>query len=158
MGNDFITLSDFFRQAPLELPAEEAMPQPACTESPDDENAANAALEEVKRFRAGLADAADVLLAAILRDVAADVLGRELQIAPVDVGAIVARSVERFADRAPVSVCVHPDDAAAAANVPLPVACDAALRRGDAVLALREGTIDLRLGTRLRDVLEAYER
>lgn len=109
---------------------------------------------EIRRFHAALADAVDAALHEIVRDVACEVLGRELQLATADVAAIARSALERFASDVPLRLRVHPHDASALATLGLPVVQDAALRRGDVVIELRSGTIDASLGTRLETVLE----
>jgi hypothetical protein len=114
------------------------------------------AAREARLFRAVLADAFDALAAELIRALAADVLGRELQLAPVDVALLVRRLVaERRADD-PLAVRVCPADADLACE--LPVVADPELRPGDAVLVCRNGEIDARLAVRLEHVLAAVTR
>lgn len=109
-----------------------------------------AAAREARLFRARLADALDDALARLLREVAADVLARELRLAPCDVAEIARRALER----APVvRLRVAPADAGGGYG--LPVAVDPALRAGDAVFELDGGALDARLGVRLASVLDA---
>ena len=107
---------------------------------------------DVRRFRAALEDALAVATDALLREIACDVLGRELSVA-CDIAALVRRAIERYGCE-PLRVCVHPDEAGAARACGFPVEVDPALRRGDAVLVVESGTIDVRLGVRLSRVLE----
>jgi len=107
---------------------------------------------EVRRFRAALADALEDARALLLRELAVDILGRELEIRAIDLRSIVARVCERYAIDAPVCVRVHPDDAAAIA-LRYAVVADTSLRRGDAVVEVSSGRIDARLGLRLDRVL-----
>jgi flagellar biosynthesis/type III secretory pathway protein FliH len=111
------------------------------------------ALSEIRRFRAALADALDFALEALLHDIAAGVLGRELQIAPADIACIVAQSRRRYADE-PVALRVHPSEVELATATGLAVEEDRQLRRGDATIVLRAGTIDLSLGARLAALFE----
>ncbi len=116
----------------------------------------SALLSEVRLFRSALADALDEHAATLIRRLAADVLGRELQLAPVDVAYLARRLVaERLADE-PIRLRVAPADAGFACDVP--VVADACLNPGDAVLECRSGAIDARLGVRLADVLAAVGR
>jgi hypothetical protein len=136
---------------------------------PDDANASEAfddgraavvtALRDARLFRARLADAFDDAAGRLLRELASDVLARELRLAPCDLGAIV----RWIGERAPVvRVRVAACDAAALAAVPLPRGFDAAvvadpmLAGGDAVVELGGGALDARLGIRLGVVLEAF--
>ena len=116
-----------------------------------------AAVREARIFRARLADAFDDAAARLLRELAADVLARELRLAPCDLAAIVRRIAERVpAVRVRVAGCD------AARGVPLPRGCEAlvvedpALARGDAIVELDGGALDARLGVRLARVLEAF--
>jgi flagellar biosynthesis/type III secretory pathway protein FliH len=117
-----------------------------------------AALREVRRFRAALADALDAALALLLREIAIDVVGRELRIAGADVVHCVQRACERYGVDAISTLRVHPDDAGAAGALQgCSVIPDAGLRRGDAILTVRGGTIDVSLGARLERVLEELQ-
>jgi flagellar biosynthesis/type III secretory pathway protein FliH len=111
------------------------------------------AIAEARRFRAALADALALSLERLVRDVACDVLARELVLAPVDVAAIAARALERYSDDGPLRLRVHPDDRSACATLDLPVVTDERLRAGDVVLDVRCGSIDASLGARLETVL-----
>jgi hypothetical protein len=108
-----------------------------------------AAAREARLFRARLADALDDALARLLREIAADVLARELRLAPCDVAEIARRALER----APaVRVRVASADAGDAYGLPSVV--DPELHAGDAVFELDGGALDARLGVRLATVLD----
>ena len=115
------------------------------------------AIRDARLFRARLADAFDAALASLLRELAADVLARELRLAPCDLAAIV----QRVAGGAPV-VRVRVAACDLARGVALPRGCEAvvvadpALAAGDAVVELAGGALDARLGVRLAAVLEAF--
>ena len=114
------------------------------------------AVRDARLFRARLADAFDDAAARLLRELAADVLARELRLAPCDLAAIVRRLAERApAVRVRVAACD------VACGIPLPRGCDVlvadpALARGDAIVELDGGVLDARLGVRLALVLEAF--
>lgn len=112
------------------------------------------ALAELRRFRAAVYDAVDVAVRTMLCDIAAEVLARELELAPADLEAIVARARSRHASEHVVYVRVHPDEAAQLGNAGVDAIADPSLRRGDAVLCVRSGTIDVTLGVRLAAVLD----
>jgi flagellar biosynthesis/type III secretory pathway protein FliH len=116
---------------------------------PDLEDAA----AEARRFRAALADALALSLERLVRDVACDVLARELLLAPPDVAAIAARALERYLDDGPLQLRVHPDDRGACDTLDFRVVTDKRLRAGDVVLDVRCGSIDASLGARLETVL-----
>ncbi|MEO7040121.1 MAG: hypothetical protein ABI186_08855 [Candidatus Elarobacter sp.] len=110
-----------------------------------------AAFREARLFRARLADAFDDAFGRLLRELATEVLARELRIAPCDLVVLI----ERVAQRAPfVRLRVAAADAAHAYG--LPAVADPALDPGDAVLELADGALDLRLGVRLAGVLEGF--
>ncbi|MGH7736691.1 MAG: FliH/SctL family protein [Candidatus Tyrphobacter sp.] len=114
--------------------------------------------QRVRRFYAALADALDCALDDLMRDVASDVLARELALAPADVARLAHDALSRLASQEPLYVAVHRDDAGALAALHVPVRIDETLRRGDASIVLRYGSIDASLGARLQDVLAANAR
>jgi flagellar biosynthesis/type III secretory pathway protein FliH len=100
-------------------------------------------------FRARLADAFDAASARLLRELATDVLARELRMAPCDIAALVAR----LCAQAPVvRVRVAPSEVSDAFG--FPCVADPTLGAGDAILELEGGVIDARLGVRLALLLE----
>lgn len=156
MAADFVALADLLRPRLVAVPPPEpeigASAEPAdapCERdrptSPDD---VVAAVRDARLFRARIADAVDEQVARVVRELAADVLCRELRIAPCDVAALVRRACARVPV---VRVRVAPCDAPAIAGIP--VVGDPELLPGDAILELSEGSLDLRLGVRLADVL-----
>ena len=154
MAAEFVALADLLRapEAPpvaAEAPADDRV---AC-EPLEGEPAADvdAALRDARLFRARLADAFDDAVSRLVRDLACEVLARELLLAPCDLAALVRRAGER----APVvRVRVSPCDVAAFGGIP--VVADSALERGDAIVELSGGALDARLGVRLATVLEAF--
>jgi flagellar biosynthesis/type III secretory pathway protein FliH len=156
MGEPFVPLDAFLRpaiapeavaQAPI--PADEIPCQPAGFSD---------AVAGVRRFRAAVADAVDAAAEAILRDIAATVLARELELAPANLQAIVSGACLRFANDGAAYVRVHPNETALLAGLEIDVVADEGLRRGDALLEVKAGTIDLTLGARLAAVLDALAR
>lgn len=109
-------------------------------------------LRDVRLFRARVAEALEQTLRALLCDIAAEVLARELQLAPPEIETIVARSLERFAKGEPLRLRVHPADAPAV-QCGIPVVEDARLPHGDVVIELRDGAVVSSLGLRLEAVL-----
>lgn len=151
---DFVSLAEMLIRSAAPPVAPEEVPAPVAAPEAHADIAAvarSAALREARLFRARLADALDEALARLLREVAADVVARELQLAPCD----VARIVERAQRSAPV-VAVRLAAADAARVTQLPVVIDDALHPGDAVLEVAGGTVDARLGVRLAHVLDAF--
>jgi len=130
----------------------------ACSASDDDrvisldaDDVTGGALRDARLFRARLADALDDAVVRLVRELAADVLMRELRLAPCEIAALVRRVLRR----APViRVRVAPADVALVTGVP--VLADPALAPGDAIVELASGALDARLGVRLSAVLEAF--
>lgn len=162
---EFVSLADVLRPpAPAPAPPPEA-PPPALEPAPaqraaepertaTDERAQVAlvaALRDARLFRARLADAFDDARSRLVRELAAGVLARELQLAPCDLDALVQRVL---VDAPVVRVRAAPCDVAAIHGVP--VVGDPELAPGDAVVELAGGALDARLGVRLALVLEAF--
>jgi hypothetical protein len=154
---EFVPLADVLRggAAPAAEPAllaapidEERLPSFAADQC-DDET--GAALRDARLFRARLADAFDAAAARLVRELVADVLARELRLAPCDLDRIVRRL---FARGPAVRVRVAPADVACITGVA--VLADPGLCAGDAVVELTGGALDARLGVRVAAVLEAF--
>ena len=163
MAGEFVALADLLRAPAASDDHLAPVPADAVEDAAVHADAAVdvgvvAAVREARLFRARLADAFDEGAARLLRELATDVLARELRLAPCDLAAIV----RRIGERAPlVRVRVAACDAAALAVVPFPGGCttvveDPALARGDAIVEVIGGALDARLGVRLAVVLEAF--
>lgn len=150
MSNRFVSLATLLL-APPQTP-ETPHVESVLAEQP----AANAVLVECALFRARLREAFDQARAALLADLAAEVLARELQLAPAAIDAIVQRLLDACADETPVTLRVSPPDRDDIA-VDLPVEIDPSLRAGDAVVVVRNGTIESTLGVRLEAVVRAAQ-
>ena len=148
--DEFRSLAEMLREPRDAQPAAQAEP-PEEEGARDDESVA---AREIRLFMARVGEAIESATEMLRNDIAAEVVGRELQLAPSDVRAIVERTLKRYSLETPVRVRVHPGDLAALDGV-FPAVADAQLRRGDAVLELRDGTIDASLGVRLDAVLRA---
>ena len=109
-------------------------------------------LRDVRLFHARVHEAVETAAESLTAELALTVLGRELELRPADIRAIVRRILRRYAAEQPLRVRAHPDDAAGLA-CELPVTADESLRRGDAVVELRAGSLDASLTTRLDWVL-----
>jgi flagellar biosynthesis/type III secretory pathway protein FliH len=110
-----------------------------------------AALREARLFHAALADAFAAILADLLRELATDVVGRELRLAGVDIEGLARRLIAERAADGPLRLRVAPAQARVACD--LPVVVDPTLQPGDAVLECRNGEIDARLSVRLERLL-----
>jgi flagellar biosynthesis/type III secretory pathway protein FliH len=118
---------------------------------PQHDNVSDDELElarDVRLFHARVIEAVEAAVETLVNDIAAEVLGRELALAPVDIERIVDRVLQRFAEEEPLRVRVHADDAARV-TCGVPVVADPRLRPGDAVIELRGGSVDASLGVRL---------
>jgi hypothetical protein len=123
---------------------------------------------DVRIFRAQLADALDAECDRLMRELAYAVLGRELQLAPADLAAIVARILAEHPHAQALRVRVAPsdvhaldacaDDATITSSLPVvafpAIVADASLAPGDAMVELSCGSIDARLGVRLAALLD----
>lgn len=135
---------------PETVPAEESTPQAQpCAEAID-------AVRTAVRFHACVREALDAAVETLMFDIAASVLGRELELRPCDLRAIVSRAVARFGEAEPLRVRMHPADVRD--DLGLPAVPDAQLMPGDVWIELRGGCIDARLGARLQCVLDANVR
>ncbi len=109
-------------------------------------------VRQVRLFRACVIEGVEAAVETIVQDIATDVLGRELQLAPVDIEHITEKALQRYLVDEPVRVRVHPDEAASI-SCGVPVAADERLRAGDVLIELRCGSVDATLGVRLAGVL-----
>lgn len=162
MPDRFVPLAAFVRPPATADPIEPP-PRVACGDAGRDAGSEGAAelaetIGDIRRFRAALADALDAAVETLLLDIAAGVLARELRLAPCDLAAIVTRALERFGESEPLLIRVHPQELAAIGGCGAPVVADEGLRRGDACIDLRSGTIDATLGARLVALLECPVR
>ncbi len=148
-------MADLLREEQfLAAPSTEAI-ENAAVDAPD-LSGEIAAARDVRLFHARVEEAIESAVATLRCDIAAEVIGRELQLAPASIAEIVRRALWRFHAESPVRVRVHPEDISALAEDGIQTVADSGLRRGDAVLELGAGTIDVTLGVRLDAVLRAY--
>lgn len=163
MAAEFVSLADLLRPpappvaVPAAAPGDGAIGAPIAVPRDDGAFPATdavdvlAAVREARLFRARLADAFDAAAHRMLRDLATDVLARELRLAPCDITALLRRIVAAApAVRVRVAAC----DLASVHGVP--AVADPALAAGDVVVEVAGGVVDARLGVRLATVLEAF--
>jgi len=154
----FVSLAQLLR--PAAVPAGEDVPAAVATPAATLPLPAPGVAElarEVRVFRARLADAFDAARDGLLREFAYAVLGRELVLAPPDIAAIAARVLAEHPGAQPLCLRVAACDLAALAHCGAalpPVAGDAGLAPGDAILEFAGGPVDARLGIRLAALLE----
>ncbi|HZZ00807.1 MAG TPA: FliH/SctL family protein [Candidatus Baltobacteraceae bacterium] len=152
MPDRFVPLHDFVFPASIEPDVD--FSEPIVEQVDETQVQTREQFAEIRRFGAAVRDAVDVAVSTLLCDVAAEVLARELELSPANVDSIVSRACARYASEKVVRVRAHPDEAAEVAYSGVDVVADSALRRGDVVLEVRTGTIDVTLGARLADVLD----
>lgn len=116
--------------------------------------AQSAMLSEMRVWYARLNDALDAACERVLIEIAAGVLARELQLAPCDLSRLTA-SLRGESLGEPLRLRLHPGDAVRYGADALPILADSTLEPGDAILELREGSIDARFGIRLAAALAA---
>ena len=151
---EFRSLADLLREEPAVImtPSETIE---AALEDEDRLDDELAAARDVRLFRARLEEALESAIATLRCDIAAEIVGRELQLAPASIAEIVRRAVRRYSAEHPVRVRVHPEDTGALPGGGIETLADDGLRRGDAVLEYVSGTIDISLGVRLDAVLRS---
>lgn len=163
MREEFVPLALALRPPPLDVTsyaaAAEARREAEHSAPPDDRAAAEyaATFGALRRFRAALADALDIAVARLLAEIAENVLARELHVGAADVASIVAKARERFLRERIVAVRVHPSDREALEPLDLQKIADSTVERGDVVVELHAGTIDLRLRARLEAAINASQ-
>ena len=111
------------------------------------------AVAQARRFCAALSDAVAMALDDLLRDIACDLLARELMLAPADVAAIARHALQRYAGDKLLKLRVHPEELSTVETLGVPAAADPQLHRGDVALDLRSGSIDASLRVRLESLL-----
>jgi hypothetical protein len=150
----FISLAETLRPKAVveEEPAPATLAIEACVETgvPATPYDLTEALRAARLFRATLTDALTAIGARLLRELAADVLARELRIEPANVAGIIRRVLAEYPDE-PVRIRVAPCDARVVCD--FPAVTDETLQAGDAVIEFVHGNVDARLGVRLADVL-----
>lgn len=155
MPAKFIALADVLRPPPVEPVAVfESRAEPILPDAPRESDDASyvQAVSDARRFRAALADALAHAAASLVRELASDVLARELNFAPCDMDALVARLLSDHCSASPLRVRISPHDRLSTNE--FPVIIDDSLQPGDAILECANGAIDARLGVRLADVID----
>lgn len=154
--DEFRSLADLLREEQYFTPAATETPENAAEDAPD-LTGEIAAARDVRLFHARVEEAIESSVATLRCDIAAEIVGRELQLAPASIAEIVRRAVRRFHADSPVRVRVNPEDLDSLADDGVQSVADRDLRRGDAVLEVGGGTIDVTLGVRLAAVLRAFK-
>ncbi len=131
---------------------------------PDASAAVGSVCAELALMRFAAAEALEGAARRVLCDLAGDVLGRELALAPCNIDALLRRAVAAFTDLEPVSVRVAAEDAPLLSSATvtcaqkelaaLPVRVDPALVSGDFIIEVRDGALESPRAFRLRSTLE----
>lgn len=151
---EFVSLAVWMVPQKCAEPMPESAPEEiACDPDPEPSQTLSDALADVRRFRAAFADALEMSVRGVVREIAVDIVARELRLAPSDISAIVARAIERYGIVEPFTVRTSPDDARAIAGRYADVVADVNLRGGDVIIELLSGSIDATLGARLEHLL-----
>lgn len=112
-------------------------------------------VSKARRFRAALAEALDLAVQPMLKEIAREVLGRELKLRPADITAIVARIRDRSASNDLVSVRARSENLDAIQALGFAAMSDDTLPRGRVHIELHSGTIDMTMPAKLEAVLAA---
>lgn len=142
------------------MPVDESEVRSAEMQNEDDGELAAAEVDlvrDVRLFHARITEAVETAVELVTADIAAEIVARELQLAPADIERIVDRALQRFVSEEPLRVRVHPGEAEGV-RCGIPIVADAALARGDAIVELRDGRVDARLGVRLACLLRGRTR
>jgi flagellar biosynthesis/type III secretory pathway protein FliH len=142
----------------LILPVEDEPAQPPA--APEETCASDCAcdaeigelLRDVRLFKARVAELVEDAAGTLLADIAAQVIARELQLAPAEIGAVIESALQRFGAEQPLRIRIARADEGRV-DSDLPVIIDEALREGDAALDVAGGSVDATLGVRLDAVL-----
>ncbi len=138
MDERFVSFASLLGAAPSETAS---APVAAHVPEPPDRVTHAAVFEELALLRVAALDAFERSAARALRELATEVLGRELALAPFDIEALVARALEAFAGAVPIRLVLSPADAIRV-RVALPVRVDAALQAGDTIVEVGDGAFE----------------
>ncbi len=111
---------------------------------------------EIVRLRAKAAELVESEAESLLQMIASQVLVRELELAPVDMKALVERVQGEWTSAHPLRFRVAQADVKRLGSLGAALEADPALQPGDLQVELGDGLLDLRLGTRLAAVLDAH--
>ncbi|HET7815348.1 MAG TPA: FliH/SctL family protein [Candidatus Baltobacteraceae bacterium] len=156
MANEFRSFAELL--APREAPVPDVRfvepvlpsPEPACSHDAE-------ALRECRLFHARVEELVERRAAHLLEEIAEIVLARELESAPPALEKIVRRALLRLAAEEPMRVRVNAADLESVVYLGVPAVADPQLQRGDAVIDVRDGEIDLSLASRLQSVIQAWQ-
>ncbi len=152
---NFKSLAALLRAPPCESVDEGTIPngEAPTQEMQSEPSQERAACDDIRLFRARVAEALECALDGLYRDLASEVFARELMLRPVDVRAVCNAVIERYSREIPVAVRVHPHDCSVLDGLDVPVIADQRLCPGDVILEVANGSLDASLGVRLEHVL-----
>ncbi len=111
---------------------------------------------EIVRLRARAAEIVENEAEALLQQIAARVLVRELELAPTDIAKLCASVRDEWREAHPVRFRVAAEDVPRLTSLGELLEPDPSLHPGDLVVDLANGTLDLRLGTRLAAIIDDH--
>jgi flagellar biosynthesis/type III secretory pathway protein FliH len=155
MFSGFVPLVQLLRPAEIQgAPAELASDESEATVAPSVEEIEKT-LRTARRFRAALADALDSALESLLRAIAQEVLGRELQLAPAEILSIARAALESFRNDQVLRIRGNPRDLGTLDSLAYDAVADQTLEPGEIRIELRSGTIHLTLDARIEAAIAA---
>jgi flagellar biosynthesis/type III secretory pathway protein FliH len=152
----FVSLAALVR-ANAAAPVPEALADLPCAVSGIVDFAHAHVVADLALMRLAALEACESGMGRVIRLCAAEVLARELMLAPADIDAIVKRALASFALHEPVEIVVSAADAERV-RAPLPVRVDPKLVAGDLVVLVRDGELESTFGFRLEDALARAAR
>jgi len=114
-------------------------------------------VHDLTMMRLAAGEAFEGAMRRLIADLAHEVLGRELALAPADIEALVARALAAWTQHEPVALVVGPADRDRV-RAPLPVRTDATLAAGDLIVYVRDGAFESSFGFRLEGAIERAAR
>jgi len=163
MAEDFVSFASLLTVQPRE----EVPTPPPISRPPVDAPPARAAspqlvallasfASEIVRLRARATEIVENEAEALLQQIAARVLVRELELAPADIAALCASVRDEWREAHPIRFRVAAEDMPRLTSLGELLEPDPSLPPGDLVVDLADGTLDLRLGTRLAAIIDDH--
>jgi len=163
MAEDFVSFASLLTVQPRE----EVPTPPPISRPPVDAPPARAAspqlvallasfASEIVRLRARATEIVENEAEALLQQIAARVLVRELELAPADIAALCASVRDEWREAHPIRFRVAAEDMPRLTSLGELLEPDPSLHPGELVVDLADGTLDLRLGTRLAAIIDDH--
>jgi flagellar biosynthesis/type III secretory pathway protein FliH len=156
VAEGFVPFALYLRAVPKQPAPAKPQTTPPQQDEPahegDVERSVSGLAQDVALLRAAAAEAFERRAARLLRALADDVLARELELAAPACERLVQRALAELRELEPLGLRMAPSEADRFRGA-LPVAADATLAPGDAVVELRDGALESPLRFRLAAVL-----